>query len=241
MRRNEAMKSGRLAAAVTGFLMAMTVGLCATVENAYAVPTLQLSDGVTTKTVSDEGLGDGLSGTAGAVMFSGSVGNFIVNVTTGLSKPLLGSATYPSLDLSSVNVSSIGGGTLTIMLTDTDFLSSTPFLIRSEIGGVASGNISYKSYFDASNAAFGTANLLGNLGSYSGAFSGSSLDNMTAIGPYSLTLAATVTHPGGGSWPQATSFNATLRVPEPGTVTLLGVGLLIVGLYSWRKRGAARP
>jgi hypothetical protein len=45
--------------------------------------------------------------------------NWAVNVTTGLSKPVLGSADVPMLDPSSVSVSSLGGGTLNIWLTDT--------------------------------------------------------------------------------------------------------------------------
>jgi hypothetical protein len=42
----------------------------------------------------------------GAVTFLGSVGTFLLNVGTGITKPILGSALNPSMDLNSVDVSS---------------------------------------------------------------------------------------------------------------------------------------
>ena len=69
-------------------LAASTVGFGA--QQAEAATIIELSDGVTTQTVVDQGPGD-LSLTPGVVVFSGVVGVFNVNVTTGLSKPLLGS------------------------------------------------------------------------------------------------------------------------------------------------------
>ncbi len=235
---DERKRSCRIALTLTWLMiLGLAMGLSVPPDQAYAIPLLQLSDGVSTVTITD-GLAGDLNSVEGAVTFGGSVGNFFVNVSTGISYPTLGTSTLPYLDLSSVNVSSSSGGTLTIRFTQTDFsnTSGSPFLITSEIGGVTQGTVSYQSYFDASNTAFGTASLLGNLGPFSGAFSGSSLDNMTATGLYSLTLVTTITHAGGGSLPQSSSFNATLRVPEPGTVTLLGAVLLGIGLLTWRQK-----
>jgi hypothetical protein len=217
--------SDRVALALTGLILGLAMGLTVQPDQAYAVPMLQLSSGGSTVTIT----GDPMTGIA---TYYGSVGNFFLNLTGGFTYPTLGAQTVPQLDLVSFNASSTAGGTLTIKFTQTDFsnLSGNPFLIDSAIGGVTQGTVSYQSYFDASNTAFGTASLLGNLGPYSGAFSGSSLDNVTATGLYSLTLVTTITHAGGGSFPQASSFNATLRVPEPGTVTLLGSVLLGIGL-----------
>jgi hypothetical protein len=200
---------------------------------------LQLSDGMTTVTITDGLLGD-LNSVGGAVTFGGSVGNFIVNVSTGITYPVLGASTLPYLDLASVNVSSPAGGTLTIRFTQTDFSnpSGNPFLIGSAIGGVTDGTVLYRSYFDASNTAFGTASLLGNLGPFSGAFAGSSSDTVTAPGLYSLTQVVTITHAGGT--PQSSSFNATLRVPEPGTAMLLGASLLGIGISTLRTRRRQR-
>ncbi len=84
---------------------------------------------------------DAVFGTAGLIQYAGTVGDFDINVTTGISKPLIGPAT---LDLSSVNVTSLVGGsvpsTLVIMLTDTDF-SGTAISITDAIGGTTTGTV----------------------------------------------------------------------------------------------------
>jgi hypothetical protein len=225
-------KPSRRAALVLTGLMFWIIGLVVALDQAYAVPMLRLTSGTDSVTITGDA-------TTGVVTYSGSVGNFVLNLTGGFTYPALGSQSLPTMDLVSFNASSTAGGTLTIMFTQTDFSnpSGNPFLIGSAIGGVTQGTVSYQSYFDASNTPFGTASLLGNLGPYSGSFAGSSLDNLTATGLYSLTLVTTITHPGGGWFPQASSFNAELRVPEPGTVTLLGGVLLGIGLLCmWGKR-----
>lgn len=66
--------------------------------SAFAVPQLQLSDGTTTITVTDQGIGD-IDGNTGVIVFHGSIGAFNINVTTGITKPVLGSPTQPVLDL----------------------------------------------------------------------------------------------------------------------------------------------
>ena len=65
-------------------------------------------------TSADGSPGDGL------VTFNGAVGSFIVNVTTGISKPVIGNPSKGRIDLNSVNVSG-SAGTLQLMLTDVDF------------------------------------------------------------------------------------------------------------------------
>src|SRR4051812_12818330 len=67
------------------------------------VPSFQMH--VTTGTganllVTDGDANDLAASTAGAIVFSGSVGNFFITVDTGVSKPLSGSAASPDMDLS---------------------------------------------------------------------------------------------------------------------------------------------
>ena len=58
--------------------------------------------------------------------FSGLIGNFNVVVTQGIGYPAIGSPAQPILDLTSVNLTTAaGGGTLTVMITETGF-TTTP-------------------------------------------------------------------------------------------------------------------
>ncbi len=191
---------------------------------------LKLSVGATTITIVDGGAGDS-NGAAGVITFIGSIGGWGINVSTGITYPALGSPALPQLDLNSVNVSSSGAGTLTISFSEKGFTGTFP--LDFNVGGTTVGSVTAKSYADTSNVEFGTGTLLHSLGPYGpGAFSGSGV----SVGPpgslYSLTAVASITHSGAG----ATSFNAHLFVPEPGTIAIWSV-LGMVGLaYSWKRR-----
>lgn len=103
---------------VRKWLIASAVAAIATlglVPRANAAFTLRLSSdgGSNWTTVTDGGAGD-TSGQAGSITFNGSIGNFVVNVTTGISKPILVNTPFSaSMDLNSINVSVAGGGSLT--------------------------------------------------------------------------------------------------------------------------------
>ena len=76
-----------------------------------ASASLRLTNGAATTTVFDNGAGDS-NATPGVIEFVGAVGDFNVNVTTGLSYPFQGEIDMPELDLSSINVASGSIGTL---------------------------------------------------------------------------------------------------------------------------------
>src|SRR5215831_7491863 len=80
---------------VTGLILGL--GVIGMLSPAYAVPQLRLSDGTTTVTA---------TGSGGVVTFSGSIGVFTLNVTTGISDGVR------SMDLNSIDVSA-GAGQLT--------------------------------------------------------------------------------------------------------------------------------
>jgi hypothetical protein len=148
------------------------------VDSLFADSILRLSDGTTTVTIVDNGSGDIASSIPGMITFAGGIGEFMINVTTGISTPVVGAPNAPHLDISSLQVTSRvndplcptckgTGGTLTISFTDTNFVPLAPNLtfFRSTIGGTAGPGVtgSFSTYLDNSNLAFGTGTLLGRL------------------------------------------------------------------------------
>lgn len=186
--------------------------------------------------ITDGGVGDD-SGVTGVIVFNGSIGVFTVNVTTAISKPILGDAADANLDLNSINVSTTGSGTLTIAVTDTDFLfSDTTTLITffALLGGTTDGTVTLDVYVDDGNDEFALTTLIASLGAFGpGAFSDITSALATLTGTYSITLVATITHTGAG---QVSSFDAEIEIPEPSTLLVFGIGLLSLGLVIRRRR-----
>lgn len=203
---------------------------------AQAIPMLRLTTDTGSVTVID-GAANDANAVDGAVVFLGELDGWTVNVTTGLSKPLIGSDIEPSLDLNSVNVNSTGAGNLRIELTDTDFMLTGETMASAAIGGVTDGLLSYRTFFDASNTAFGQSesSLLNDLGTFgpNAAFSSGASSAFLAPALYSLTMLIDIAHT---SPFNVTSFNATLKVPEPSSIALLGAGLLMLAGVSRRRR-----
>ena len=225
----------KMTRAVMAVGLAVMLGCAALVTGptpASAVATISLFDGTTTVSVFDGGPGD-LCAAAGCVTFSGSLGVWFVNVTTGVSD-----SPVPFMDLASLDRSS-GAGTLKILLGDTDFtLGAGPHQVAlgSSIGGTTDGSVTWHSGLNDSNinpvtsCCDQTGTLYGPLGP--GAFSQTNLDNYTADGTFALALEVNITHTG----PGVTSFDYEGKVPEPATLLLLGFGLVTAGTL--RRRAA---
>jgi hypothetical protein len=201
---------------------------------AHAVPTLTLSftvDGVAQPACLDNSSCD-VNPLEGAVTFSGTLpGGYIVNVTTGVSKPIFDDGT-PLMHLDSVNVQNTGGThDLVITLSDSGFTFTGGYFSGALGGVLTSGtgaSISASAYYDAGAGAV----LIGEIGPFGpGAFSGTMFGGPGPNSPYSLSEVLTLHTVGASSF----SSNLEISVPEPTTVALLGVGLGLLG-FGMRRR-----
>jgi len=112
------------------------IGALATSKPADALA-ITLSDGSSTISVGDNTFGD-INPLSGIITVTGAFGAFDINVITGLSNPVLGSSTQPTMDLSQVSVNYYGGsGSLTVSLSDNNFSLAQPgaAVVTSQIGG----------------------------------------------------------------------------------------------------------
>jgi hypothetical protein len=205
----------------------LSFALVLTASPAQAALILRLTSGADSITITDGGVGD-VNPNAGVITFIGSVGTFLLNVTTGTSTP-----STASMDLNSVNVSSTSGGTLLIELTDTDFLATGDGTLRGDVGGTTQGAVQFWAYKCESNEAFCTSgsDAAIHLGPFSsGPFSGSETDGHGPLDPYSMTLVAEIAHTG----TQVTTFDFQVQnIPEPAILVLFGLGL---GAMAWAGR-----
>lgn len=224
--------NGLKAVVIVAFTMAMLLAGMAT--NAYAVAILRVSDGISTVLVADNGAGD-TNPLLGAVTTQSVIGNFMVGVTTGLTMPVIGSPVMPTMDVNSVQVSMGTGGTVTIAFSEVNYgpLAAGSNLVSMAMGGVTGGTVSWNAYYDTGNALFAQTSLIGSLGAFSGgAFAGATAGQLGIGSPFSITSVITINH---GAGTKVSSFDAIIEpVPEPGTIALLGSG--IVGLFFFGRR-----
>ena len=186
---------------------------------ARAALLLSISDSASSSTVIVIG------GGSGVITYSGTVGSWDLNMNTGVASPFFEEGYLHLHSLEARNDAGAPATDLTIMLTQTD-LTAPLSAWTMNYGGTytGAGNVTYSAFRDNTNAQFGTGTLIGTLGPFSGAYSGSLLGGAAGVTPYSLTerivLAA-----GAGKLIYSGDAELLPAVPEPGTLTLFGTGL----------------
>ena len=222
-----------LARRIVSTAAALTAGLILAAP-AHSALILSLSDGTDTVTTID-------LDEDGAVLFVGQIGDWVLNVTVGVADAFGDGDTQKSrLDLGSLNVtgSSENGGTLVISITDTGNtvpIGETGFSLN--LGGTTDGTVSFESYVDSTNTAFGTDTLIhesGLLGD--GAFAASGTGSVTVSGPYAITTIVRINHEDGKS---VTGFIHGVEIQEPAGLALFAIGLL--GLAVGIRKASRKP
>src|SRR5262245_42536687 len=193
--------------------LAVLLGLGSAANAAFQLRITDPVDPSSPLTITDNGPGDS-NNALGAITFVGSFGGFTLNVHTGLSKPAIGSATDPRMDLNILTSGGAAGETIQIEASDVGFTKPPPFSLIASAGGTnSSTSTSFQTFFDNSNTNFGTGGGSSPLRSSSAnSYSFEDLLNVTGSQPYSLTVRFRVTSQGGGT---ASADGQLTPTPEP--------------------------
>lgn len=189
--------------------------------------------------VQDNAAGDTIAA-SGAISFSVAAFGYTLLVNTSQSKPMLGSATSPQLDLTFSATSNGSAGNIFLYASDTDFVASGG-TIALTLGGTnsgGSGSDQGRAWGGTSNTEFqfSGANLLASLGPLTtSAFAASAGGTFApTTDPYSLTIGTTISRTTAGTSTGDLNLQI-LAVPEPSTWALMLMGPALIAFVTRRR------
>jgi MYXO-CTERM domain-containing protein len=204
-----------------------------------AAATLTLYDGVNPLiTVVDNGPGD-LSAATGVILVQTNVGVWSFTIGTATTKPVLGSATDPAMDLT-LQANSTAAGSLRLVFSDNGFGPATGLLTATSTGRVVAGagvTDTYSVYGDPANVVGATTVLIASTGTVPLPTSGSGSGLLGLGAPFSLTQVEQLVASGPTFLNTDVSFGVG-PVPEPGVMGLGALGLAVLALGRPRRRQA---
>jgi len=236
--------------------------LLGSATSANASFALRISSGASTVIVSDENLAitpsatnpDGSLGVPGLLTYSGTVGAFTINVTTGLGPPIQANndSHHASIHLNNVSVTTSTGGTLSLELSYTGFTlasSSAGIQLNSTMGGITGGTVEAWQVLDLDNGLFAPT-ASGEAVTHHGPFTATTgpaafSGNQQAVTgtpysstPFSITERVVISHTGAAT----TSFDidSVAVVPAPPSVIMCLTGLPVLMGGWWYRRKAVR-
>ncbi len=191
-------------------------------------------------TVQDNQAGDSIP-MLGALNFTAAAFGYTLLVNTSQSKPMVGSAAAPQLDLTFAATTTGGAGNVFLYVSDTDFVGSGAF--NFTIGGTNSGvdgSVTGRAWGGTSNTAlqFSGANLISSLGAFTTtAYSGNATGSFNAVAnPYSLTIGTQISRTAAGTSTGDLNLQVS-TIPEPSTWALLLMGPVLIGFVARRRIG----